>query len=97
MALVNAKCTNCNKEILIDGAKDANVCPNCNEAFVTEKAIRLYNDNPEIENKIKHVKRRNRWKTLGRGILLVLECIVDIIGAILIVGLFFDIFDKKKK
>ena len=97
MALVNAKCTNCNKEILIDDTKDAHVCSNCNEAFVTEKAIKLYNYNSETEKKIRHLKRRNRWKTFGRAILLVLECIVDIIGAILIVGLFVDVFDTKKK
>ena len=97
MAQVNAKCTNCNQEILIDDTKDAHVCSNCNEAFVTEKAIKLYNYNPETEKKIRHLKRRNRWKTFGRAILLVLECIVDIISTILIVGLFVDIFDTKKK
>ena len=97
MALVNAKCTNCNEEILIDDTKDAHVCSNCNEAFVTEKAIKLYNNNPEEEKQICHLKRKNRWKTFGRAILLVFECIVDIIGAILVVGLFVDIFDSKKK
>ena len=97
MALVNAKCTNCNKKILLDDTKDASVCPNCNEAFVTEKAIKLYNYNPEKEKQIRHLKRRNRWKTVGRAILLVLECIVDIIAAILVVGFFVDVFDSKKK
>ena len=97
MALIKAKCTNCNEEILIDDTKDAQVCSNCNEAFVTEKAIKLYNYNPEMEEKIRHLKRRNRWKTFGGAILLVLECIVDIIATILVVGFFFDIFDSKKK
>ena len=97
MALVNGKCTNCNKDILIDDSRDANVCPNCNQAFITEKAIRLYNYNPETENNVRHLKRRNRWKTLGSAVLLVLECIVDIIATILVVGFFVDIFDSKKK
>ena len=47
MANVNAKCTNCGENILIDDVKDADICPHCNTAFVTEKAIKLYNQTPE--------------------------------------------------
>ena len=42
MAKVNAKCTNCGEVILIESKNDANICPHCNCAFVTEKAIKLY-------------------------------------------------------
>jgi len=42
MPLVAAKCTQCGANLQIDSTKDAAICPNCNTAFVTEKAIINY-------------------------------------------------------
>jgi len=48
MAQVDAICTNCNQKILINDQKDTDLCPYCNKAFVSEKAIKLYKyDNEE--------------------------------------------------
>lgn len=96
MALVNAKCTNCNMELLIDDEKDADICPNCNTAFVAEKAIKLYNSNGPKED-VSARKRRHRWRSLGRGLLLALECIGYLIYVVCFLWLFFDIVDGVKK
>ena len=97
MAQVKAICTNCNKEIEIDNNKDAGVCPHCLNAFVSEKAIKLYNargENSEIE---KAAKRRFRWNTVGRVILLILQCIGSIISTIFLISLISDLVDGSKK
>lgn len=96
MEQYNAKCPNCNNEILIDCNKEANVCPNCNEAFITEKAIKLY-DNSE-ENKAPAVKKkRHVWKSLGKGLLMALECVGYLLYCLFFVWLFVDITDNIKK
>lgn len=42
MALIAAKCTQCGANITIDDAKEAGICSHCGTAFITEKAISLY-------------------------------------------------------
>lgn len=42
MSLVPAKCTQCGANIEINDTMDAGICPFCNTAFVTEKAIKNY-------------------------------------------------------
>ena len=96
MALVNAKCTNCGEEILIDDIKDAHVCSKCNNAFVTEKAITLYNKDNDKNNE-RAVKTRHIFKSLGLALLMVLKCIGYLIYVISLMWLFFDIVDDFKK
>jgi len=52
MGMIAAKCTQCGANIEVDETKDAGVCPFCNTAFVTEKAIYQYNltQNIVVEN-----------------------------------------------
>ena len=40
-----AKCTSCGANIEVDENKEAGVCPFCNTAFITEKAIKNYSTN----------------------------------------------------
>ena len=97
MALVNAKCTNCGKEILIDENKDADICLHCNTAFVTEKAIKLFNAESEKEKQARAKKRRHIFRSLGSALLLVLKCIGYLFYVLLCLWLFFDIVDDIKK
>ena len=41
----NAKCTNCGASIQVDENSDSGICPYCNTAYTTEKAIALYSNN----------------------------------------------------
>ena len=95
-AMVNAKCTDCGEVILIDESKDANICPVCGNAFVSEKAISLFKEQNGVENsnrkKVRHV-----WKSLGRGILMFLECIGYLFFVLFFIWLFVDITDDLKK
>lgn len=43
MSLVSAKCTNCGARIEVDPTTEAGICPYCNSAYVTQKAIVNYN------------------------------------------------------
>ena len=99
MAEVNAKCTNCNEEIVIDSSLDANICPKCNKAFVTEKAIKLYNANEEIQKEQNAKKRRHIWKSLGLGLWFSVKCILYLFYVLFFLWLVFDITDSilKKK
>ncbi len=45
-----AKCTSCGANIQVDEQKDAGVCPYCNSAYVTEKAIRNYDNSINTTN-----------------------------------------------
>ena len=94
---VNAKCTNCGENILIDDNKEANICPNCNNAFITEKAIKLYNESVCNEVSHKVVKKRHVWKSLGKGLLMVLECVGYLFYCLFFVWLFVDITNDLKK
>lgn len=67
MAQVNAKCTNCNQEIVIDDLKDADICPHCNMAFVSEKAIKLYKLDSEEEKQVRVIRRRHMFKSFLKG------------------------------
>ncbi len=97
MAKVNAKCPNCGEEIFIESEKEANICSKCNEALITEKAISLYNLGEKREVKVSGTKKRNVWKSLGKGLLMVLECIGYLFYVIFLVWLFVDITDGIKK
>lgn len=97
MAQVNAKCTNCGEHILIDNNKEANVCPNCKEAFITQKAIALYNNGTTNAVQKSGVKNKHVWKSLGRGLLMTLECIGYLFYVIFFIWLFIDITDNLKK
>ena len=43
MSLVQAKCTNCGANIEVDPQNEAGICPYCNTAYITQKAIVNYN------------------------------------------------------
>lgn len=43
MPLIPAKCTACGADLSVDATKEAAVCPYCNTAYITEKAIQYYN------------------------------------------------------
>ena len=93
MAKVNAKCTNCGKVLFIDNEKDAVVCPHCNCAFVTEKAIELYRQAPE---KVAS-KGKRFFKMFGSVLLLILSCIWHLICTILLVDFISDLTKGGKK
>lgn len=44
MSFLEAKCTQCGAFITVDDTKDAGICEYCGNAFVTEKAIKYYNE-----------------------------------------------------
>ena len=85
---VNAKCTNCGENILIDDNK---------EAFITEKAIKLYKESVCNEVSHKVVKKKHVWKSLGKGLLKVLECVGYLFYCLFFVWLFVDITNDLKK
>ncbi len=97
MAQVNAKCTNCGQNILIDDNKEANICPDCNEPFITEKAIKLFKQNNEQEKQLGATKKRHVWKSLGKGLLMALECVGYLFYCLFFVWLFVDITNDLKK
>ena len=49
--VVDAKCTNCGIDIEVDENKEADICPRCGTAFITEKVINNYktSDNGELK------------------------------------------------
>lgn len=97
MADIYAKCPNCNEIILTDDNQDAGICEKCNKAFITEKAIKLYCENSQIEKDKTIKKKRHIWKSLGLGLLLALRCIGYLIYVVCCLWLFFDIVDDLKK
>ncbi len=97
MPIVKAKCTNCGCLIEVNGDKDANICSKCKEAFITEKAIKLYNESEGNEANVSVVKKKHVWKSLGKGLLMVLECIGYLFYVLFFVWLFVDITDNLKK
>ena len=97
MAQYNSKCPNCKVDIFVDSNKEANICPNCKEAFITEKAIKLYNESMCNEGQHKVAKKRHIWKSLGKGLLMTLECVGYLFYCLFFVWLFVDITDNIKK
>ena len=101
MAQVNAKCTNCNQEIIIDDQNDADICPHCNKAFVSEKAIKLFNKHTVEEKKVPSIRRKHMFKSFLMGYLmgvwLVIKCFFYLLYVLSCVWLFFDIVDGIKK
>lgn len=111
MAKIEVICTNCNKTVSVDNEKDANVCPICNEPFVTEKAVALYNNQHKTfavqtvnETATKQKKERHRkesiikaLKMIGKTFLFVLECIGYLFYVIFFIWLFVDLTDGIKK
>ena len=96
MAKVNAKCTNCGEIVFIESKNDANICPYCNAAFVTEKAIKLYKKSP-IEGEKTSAKVKRFFKMFGSALLLILQCIWCLICSILLVDFLVDITSNKNK
>ena len=45
MPLIPAKCTKCGSNLEVDPTQETAVCPYCNTAYITEKAINHYNTN----------------------------------------------------
>ena len=97
MAIVNAKCTVCGKTISINGKNQANICPNCNQAIITENAVRLYLESPENEKGERPKKHRHRLRSLGRGLLFALECLGYLFYVLFFIWLFIDLTDNVKK
>ena len=68
MALVAAKCPNCGANLEVDATKDAAVCPYCNTAYITQKAIVNYNqtiiNNTTINAENVEVKLEKKKRTL---------------------------------
>ena len=95
MINANVKCPNCGKLIDIDATKEANICPECGEPFVTEKALTLYKN--EQGESLSTIKKRHVWKSLGKGLLLTLKCIGYLFYVIFFIWLFVDITDNLKK
>ena len=95
MAKVNAKCTNCGEVICIESKSDASICPHCNSAFVTEKAIKLYKKSP-VEGEKTSAKIKRFFKMFGSALLLILQCIWYLICSILLVDFILDVTKKKK-
>ena len=93
MAKVFAKCPNCNSQIKIDDKEEAEICPNCQRAFIVERAVSLYKSDGNASQK----KKRHILRSLGYGLLCALECIGYLFYVIFFLWLFFDIFDNKKK
>ena len=93
---VLAKCPNCAENVLVDSNKEAFICPNCNEAFITDKAIKQYN-HEEQEQPIKSAKKRHILKSLGKGLLMALECVGYLFYCLFFVWLFVDITNDLKK
>jgi len=52
MNIVNAKCPACGKVISVDCRKDASICKECGEPFITAKGIEEYNKSINTENNI---------------------------------------------
>ena len=96
MAQVDAICTNCNQKILIDDQKDADICPHCNKAFVSEKAIKLYKYDNE-EKQAGFSKRRHILKSFLMGVWQVCKCFLYLFYVLMCLWLFFDIVDGLKK
>lgn len=96
MELKQGKCPLCGQEIEVDCSKDADVCSNCNGAYVTQKAVELYGGK---ERKKLIVKKRtvNFFKMAGRICLLILECLGYLIYCLSFVWLFIDLTDNIKK
>ena len=95
MAKVNAKCTNCGEIILIESKKDANICPHCNSAFITEKAIKLYKKMP-VEGEKASAKVKRFFKMFGSALLLIIQCIWCLICSILLVDFILDVTKSTK-
>ena len=95
MAKVNAKCTNCGEIVYIDSKIDANICPHCNSAFVTEKAIKLYKKSP-IDGEKTSAKVKRFFKMYGSALLLILKSIGVLICTILLVDFILDLTSGKK-
>ncbi len=98
MSYVSVICTQCGKEVNVDETLEANVCPNCQKAFITEKGIKLFAEKTQGNVQTKPVKKkRHILKSLGSGLLLAVQCIGYLIYVLLGLWLFFDIVDNIKK
>lgn len=64
MGLIPAKCTQCGANIEVDGVKEAAICPFCNTAFITEKAVYEYNISQNIVVKNANITLKEDLKEL---------------------------------
>ena len=71
MPLVQAKCTNCGANLVINNTLDAAVCPYCNTAFIVEKAVNNYNTTNHINAGVVNVYGGNSADFVIRGGVLV--------------------------
>lgn len=55
MGFVAAKCTQCGAKIEVDDTKEAGICKYCGTAFITEKAINLFEVTNHISNSVVNI------------------------------------------
>lgn len=60
MSFLEAKCTQCGAFITVDDTKDAGICEYCGNAFVTEKAIKYYNEG-FLDTNLTHQWKEKKW------------------------------------
>ena len=96
MELKKGKCPLCGEEISVDYIKDADICPKCNSAYVTQKAIDLYSGAGQ-KKFIAKKRTVSFFKMAGSICLLLLKCIGYLIYCLSLVWLFVDLTDNFKK
>lgn len=97
MAQVNSICPICGERLLIEREKEADICPKCNQAFITEKAIELFSRQENNDNQVSVKRKKHVFRSLGKGLLMVLECIGYLFYVLFFIWLFVDITDDLKK
>ncbi len=78
MAIANAICPKCNKEVAVNAADEASVCSFCGAAFITEKAMDVFfsippkkevaDDNEELPNAYTVHLIRKRNPSIGNSV-----------------------------
>ena len=100
MAKTYAKCTKCGEVVLIDNNEEASICSVCGKAFITENAIKLYENNSYnsgVAKREQAPKKRHIGRSFLRGLLMVCECVGYLFYVLFFVWLFVDITDGLKK
>lgn len=81
MSKLVGKCPNCGNDIIVNDENKADVCPNCNKAYVTFEAI---NETSNVTNNIPNKTKDNTSKTIS-GIIIVIIVITLIFLGLMIV------------
>ena len=97
MAKEYGKCPNCGEIILIADDNEADICSRCQKAFITEKAIKLYNEKNDNKSAKPTAKKGNFWKSFWYGVLITLKCIGYLIYVLSMIWLIMGFFDGFKK